>query len=77
MIGENVVPEFLQEDCTPGKLADALCAMVQDTENADVRSKRSGRLDEIMRIGGPPPSAKAAAIVLEGCPLWAGSGVSP
>ena len=31
VIGENVVPEFLQEDCTPEKLSPALREVLDDT----------------------------------------------
>jgi lipid-A-disaccharide synthase len=65
VIGENVVPEFLQEDCTPGKLAEALCAMVQDSPERRGQVEAFGRLNEIMSIGGMPPSGRAANIVLE------------
>jgi lipid-A-disaccharide synthase len=54
----------LQEDCTPDKLADALLPIVRDTEQRRRQVEAFRRLDEIMIIGGPPPSAKAAAIVL-------------
>jgi lipid-A-disaccharide synthase len=64
VIGENVVPELLQEECTPEKLADALRPVVRDTEQRRRQVEAFRRLDEIMIIGGPPPSAKAAAIVL-------------
>jgi lipid-A-disaccharide synthase len=65
VIGENVVPELLQEDCIAQKLADALVPVVRETEQRRRQVEAFGRLDEIMMIGGPPPSAKAAAIVLE------------
>jgi len=75
VIGENVVPELLQEDCTPDKLADALLPVVRDTEQRRRQVEAFGRLDEIMIIGGPPPSAKAAAIVLKAARMGR-SGVS-
>src|SRR6202041_1793904 len=31
VIGENVVPELLQEDCTPEQLADAVLPLLSDT----------------------------------------------
>jgi lipid-A-disaccharide synthase len=65
VIGENVVQELLQEDCTPEKLAAALAAVVGDTEQRRRQIEAFGRLDQIMEIGGTPPSAKAAALVLE------------
>jgi lipid-A-disaccharide synthase len=75
VIGENVVPELLQEDCTPDKLADALLAVVSDTEQRRRQVEAFSRLDEIMKTGGPPPSAKAAAIVLKAARMGRG-GVS-
>lgn len=64
VIGENVVPELLQEDCTPQRLADALLPVVRDTEERRRQIEAFGRLDEIMKIGGPRPSDQAADIVL-------------
>jgi lipid-A-disaccharide synthase len=66
VIGENVVPEFLQEECTPEQLSDALAAVVVG-DTAQRRQQIAGfeRLDAIMKIGGTSPSAKAAEIVLE------------
>ena len=65
VVGENVVPEFLQEDCTQEKLADALCSLVRDGPERRRQIESFRRLDDIMTIGGVPPSAKAANIVLE------------
>jgi lipid-A-disaccharide synthase len=65
VVGENVVPEFLQEDCTPDRLAEALCAVARDGPQRRRQVGAFRRLDAIMAIGGMPPSAKAANIVLE------------
>ena len=40
VIGENVIPEFLQEDCTPEKLAAALREVLSDS---DLRRRSSSR----------------------------------
>jgi lipid-A-disaccharide synthase len=69
VIGENVVSELLQEDCTPEKLADALAAVVGDTEQRRRQIEGFQRLDRIMGIGGTAPSAKAADLVLEAARL--------
>jgi lipid-A-disaccharide synthase len=55
----------LQEDCTPDKLANALYALVQDSPERSRQVEAFRRLDDIMSIGGTPPSAKAANVVLE------------
>ena len=40
VVGENVVPEFLQEDCTPEKLAAALRDLLGDSARGGSRSRR-------------------------------------
>jgi lipid-A-disaccharide synthase len=64
VIGENIVPEFLQRDCTPQKLADALVPLIGDTPARSRQTAAFARLDAIMTLD-EPPSIKAAAIVLE------------
>ncbi len=64
VIGENVVPEFLQRECTPQKLADALVPLLHDTPERSRQTQAFARLDAIMTLS-EPPSIKAAAIVLE------------
>jgi lipid-A-disaccharide synthase len=65
VIGENVVPELLQEQCTPKHLADALVPLLSETPQRRRQIEAFRRLDEIMAIGTESPSAKAAAIVLD------------
>ena len=65
VIGENVIPEFLQRDCTPAKLAAALLPLLSDTPQRRRQIEAFGRLDDIMAIGAAAPSAKAATIVLD------------
>jgi lipid-A-disaccharide synthase len=65
VIGENVVPEFVQRDCTPEKLVDALAPLVLDSAERRRQLEAFERLDAIMAIGAASPSSQAAAIVLE------------
>jgi len=65
IMGENVIPELLQSDCTPERLAEALLPLLSDTPQRQRQIAAFGRLDAIMAIGGEAPSAKAAAIVLD------------
>ncbi len=65
VIGENIVPEFLQRDCTPGRLAAALELILSDTPQRRRQIEAFRRLDTIMGIGSAAPSAKAAAIILD------------
>jgi lipid-A-disaccharide synthase len=70
VIGENVVPEFLQEDCTPEKLARALREVLGDSELRRKQVEAFAKVDQIMSTGNQPPSVRAADIVLE--TMWAG-----
>ena len=64
VIGENVVPEFLQEDCTPEKLAPALRDVLGDSALRRSQLEAFARIDSIMSTGNQPPSTRAADIVL-------------
>ncbi len=64
VIGENVIPEFLQRNCTPQRLADALIPLISDTPQRLRQIEAFRRLDQIMAFGSAP-SAKAAAMVLD------------
>ncbi len=64
VIGENVVPEFLQRDCKPQLLADALVPLLSETPERTRQIEAFGRLDQIMAVDAAP-SVKAGAIVLE------------
>jgi lipid-A-disaccharide synthase len=64
VIGENVVPEFLQRDCTPQRLAAALLPLLAETPERSRQTEAFARLDAIMAVP-TTPSAQAAAIVLD------------
>ena len=64
VLGENVVPEFLQRDCTPEKLAAAVEPLLSDSSQRRRQVAAFKRLDALMGIGPPAPSERAAAAVL-------------
>jgi lipid-A-disaccharide synthase len=64
VIGENVVPEFIQQDCTPEKLAPALREILEDSTLRRRQVDAFTRIDAIMSTGNQPPSVRAADIVL-------------
>ncbi|BAT60284.1 lipid-A-disaccharide synthase [Variibacter gotjawalensis] len=64
VLDQNVIPEFLQEDCTPEKLALALRDVVADTAVRTQQLDAFARLDSVMKIGEAAPSDRAAEIVL-------------
>jgi lipid-A-disaccharide synthase len=64
VIGREVIPEFLQENCTPEKLAQALSELLSDSALRRDQRDAFATLDAIMSTGNASPSARAADIVL-------------
>jgi len=64
VIGENVVPEFIQQDCRPEKLVPALREILGDSPLRRRQAEAFARIDQIMSTGNQPPSVRAADIVL-------------
>ncbi len=64
VVGENVVPEFLQQDCSPEKLVPALRELLADSPLRRRQVDAFAGLDAIMSTGNQPPSVRAADIVL-------------
>jgi lipid-A-disaccharide synthase len=64
VVGENVVPEFIQQDCTPEKLAPALRDVLAQTPMRQRQVEAFARLDTIMATGKSSPSIAAADIVI-------------
>ena len=65
VLGENVVPEYLQRGCAPEPLAAALVPLLSDSPERRLQVEAFRRLDAIMDIGKAAPSARAAAVVLD------------
>jgi lipid-A-disaccharide synthase len=63
VLGEKVVPEFLQGDCTAPALANALIPLLAETPERRRQVEAFARLDDIMGLPAEP-SAKAADILL-------------
>lgn len=64
VIGKDVIPEFLQEDCTAEKLATALAEVLTETPMRRQQVEAFAQLDTIMSTGNKSPSVLAADIVL-------------
>ena len=64
VLGENVVPEYLQSECTPDRLAAGLVPLLGDTPERQRQLDAFARLDTIMDLAAEPPSARAAHAVL-------------
>ena len=68
VLGENVVPEFIQGACTAENLCDALVPLIGDTPERRRQVEAFARLDQIMEIGAQAPAQRAADVVLAGLP---------
>jgi lipid-A-disaccharide synthase len=78
ILGENAIPERVQWDCTPEKLADALLPLLSDTPERRAQVAAFRRLDGLMDVGSEAPSDRAARLVLEAiASSKAASGVRP
>lgn len=64
ILDDLAMPEFLQRDATPGKLADALVAVMADQPARQRQLAAFDRLDALMEIGAAVPSERAADVVL-------------
>ena len=65
VLGENVVPELLQRDCTAERLVALLLPLLADTPERRRQIEAFARLDAIMEIGSAKPSDRAAKLVLD------------
>jgi len=65
VLGEEVIPEFLQENCTAEKLAPALADVLMESAARRRQIEAFAKLDAIMSTGNASPSVRAADIVLE------------
>jgi lipid-A-disaccharide synthase len=65
VLGENIVPELLQGEATPQRIADAIVPLIEETPARHTQLEAFGRLDAIMEIGRLKPSDRAAQIVLD------------
>jgi lipid-A-disaccharide synthase len=64
ILGENVIREYIQDDCHAQSLGDALLALAADGEARDRQVEAFARLDEAMDIGEETPSGRAARLVM-------------
>jgi lipid-A-disaccharide synthase len=65
VLGEKVVPEFLQENCTPEALANALMPLLSDTLERARQLEALSRVPARLALASGSPSEVAARIVLK------------
>ena len=64
ILGQNAVPEFLQEKCRPELLAGALAELVPDTSARAAQMSAFAQLAENMSLSSGTPADAAARIIL-------------
>jgi lipid-A-disaccharide synthase len=64
VLGDIIVPEYLQEDCTAGKLAAAVAGLLAEGPERARQLKAFARLDEVMHVGEDSPSRQATGVVI-------------
>lgn len=64
VLGENVIPQIVQYDATPSRLAAAMLDIIRDGPARQRQLDAFAKLDDIMEIGRARPSERAADIVL-------------
>lgn len=65
IIGESVVPEFIDWQSTPDRLSGALQPLLADTPERRRQLDAFAELDALMTLDGTTPNARAAEIVVE------------
>lgn len=65
VLGENVMPELLQRDATPERLAQALIEAIGPSPQRARQLAGFSRIDEVMEIGRKSPAKAAAVLVLD------------
>jgi len=65
LVGHGLVPELIQEDCTPQKLATAMDELFASEETRKAQREGFRQIIKIMGKATPPPSEHAAKVVLD------------
>jgi lipid-A-disaccharide synthase len=65
LAGREIVPEFLQENCTPQKLAETVEALLKPGQAREDQRAGFRKVVEVLGAPEPPPSVRAARVVLE------------
>ena len=64
LVGELVMPEFLQENCQPARIADALSELLDNTDRRSEQRQKFSNISEMLGRGGVAPSLRAAEAIL-------------
>jgi lipid-A-disaccharide synthase len=65
ILGENIIPEFLDDDAEPERLARTLAPLLAETPDRARQLAAFGQIEALMALDGNTPSGLAAEIVAE------------
>ncbi len=65
VLDRPVVPEFIQQACRADRLADAMARLLTDEAEREEQRTQARRAADLIGLGGPAPSARAAEIILD------------
>ena len=65
LLGRQVVPEFLQEDCTGPKIAEAVAEILESKTSREAQQKDFKEVAKALGDPHPSPSERAAKVVLD------------
>jgi lipid-A-disaccharide synthase len=71
--GRTVMPELLQQDCRPDRLAPAIERLLRDPAARRDQLVAADAVAIQLGEGGEPPSRRAAASVLDAIAGWPGT----
>ncbi len=77
LMGRRVVPQFLQEDCTPDLLTVAAERLFDDPRARAEQTEAGAAIRKMLTVDGEDPSQRAARAVLEEIGLRPGSAEGP
>jgi lipid-A-disaccharide synthase len=63
--GDNIYPEFIQEDCTAAKLSAALLPLLTDTPERAAQVEKLAKVRAAIVTEGQTPSERAADVVMQ------------
>jgi len=70
VLDENAIPEFIDRDCTPDRLAAAVLPLLVESPERLAQLAAFERLDALMTTHGGAPADLAAAAVLRVLRAW-------
>ena len=65
ILERRAMPEYLQEDCRPERLADALDGLLSNEDARLAQANAAAEALSRLGLGGPSPSSRAAGVVLD------------